>query len=376
VTAPDPGLERVRLLFRQFAARQCPGRSVVYERLALGVADDDGLLRLVLAAPPEQQRPSLLLAAVNLLLASEPAAALSAYYPSHGGWRSPDDGLWPSFTAFCAEHEAELASLLRERTTQTNEIRRCLALRLGLSRVSQHWPGPLALVEAGASAGLNLLFDQYAYRLGPGPAQGPVVISTELVGDTQCALGPPPEITSRLGLDLAPISLADPAARAWLEAFVWPEQPQDLATLRAAIDLALTGSIPTVTKADAVTDTARLISALPGHEPVVVFTASLLSYVAAPERADFSFRLDEVARHRPVAWIFAEAPGLLAAADITAPALTGPLARRNSRYVIGISLRSPGGPREDELLALADPYLRWLAPARSRDDDFAWVQAG
>jgi hypothetical protein len=32
--------------------------------------------------------------------------------------------------------------------------------------VSRRWPGPLALAEAGASAGLNLLFDRYRYRVG------------------------------------------------------------------------------------------------------------------------------------------------------------------------------------------------------------------
>jgi len=28
------------------------------------------------------------------------------------------------------------------------------------------------------------------------------------------------------------------------------------------------------------------------------------------------------------------------------------------------------------VLALADPYLRWLALARSPDDDFRWLPAG
>jgi hypothetical protein len=39
----------------------------------------------------------------------------------------------------------------------------------------------------------------------------------------------------------------------------------------------------------------------------------------------------------------------------------------------GASLRGPGNGRDDRLLALADPYLGWLAPARGSTDDFAWV---
>jgi hypothetical protein len=73
--------------------------------------------------------------------------------------------------------------------------------------------------------------------------------------------------------------------------------------------------------------------------------------------------------------VFAEAPGLLAAAGVSAPALAGPLAWRNGRYLAGVSLRGRG-PAETRLLALADPYVRWLAPAREAGDDFQWLPDG
>jgi hypothetical protein len=73
-----------------------------------------------------------------------------------------------------------------------------------------------------------------------------------------------------------------------------------------------------------------------------------------------------------VAWIFAEAPGLLATTPLSVAALGGPLAQRNVRYLVGASLR--GGARPDDVvLATADPYRRWLAPARHADDDFRWL---
>lgn len=75
-----------------------------------------------------------------------------------------------------------------------------------------------------------------------------------------------------------------------------------------------------------------------------------------------------------MAWAFAEGPGLLATAGLHIPALNGPLSRRNSLYAVGVSLRGPG-LRDDRLLALADPYLRRLAPARTTTDDFAWLSA-
>jgi hypothetical protein len=315
-----------------------------------------------------------LFAVVNHLLAVHPDAPLAAYYPTHDGHRPVDDGLFPAFLAFCADHAAELGTLLAGSATQTNEIRRCVALRLAFRQVGRTWPGPFALAEIGASAGLNLCFDQYRYRVGgqESGAESPVLISCDVRGDAPDGLlGPAPRITSRLGIDRQPVALADPRQRAWLEAFIWPEDVDGLATLRAAIGVAASTGTTTVVHGDATTDTARLLAELPGDEPVVVFTASLLSYLDAGARAAFAAQLDEAARRRPVAWAFAEAPGLVAGMGLELPALRGPLATRNTSYLVGTSLRGGG----DCVLAMAEPYLRWLAPARRADDDFAWLDA-
>ncbi|HEX3916011.1 MAG TPA: DUF2332 domain-containing protein [Caulobacteraceae bacterium] len=370
--------ERLRRLFLIFGATQCAGRSAVYEALSLAIAGDERLFGLLRDTPSDQQRPSLLFACVNLLLATDLGHELAAYYPIHGGVRSVDERLAPAFSAFCEAHRGALAGLLRQRSTQTNEIRRCVALALGLGHVQARWPGPLALMEVGASAGLNLMFDHYRYRLG-GPdvetgAGSPVVVSCEIRGAAPGAslLGAPPTITHRRGVDQHPIDLADPDARAWLEAFIWPEQVQDLATLRGAIELSRSNPAARVVSGEATADVARLIAELPGVEPVAVFTASLLSYLPLTGRRAFLAQLDEAAARRRVAWIFAEGPGLLATAGLTPPALSGPLAQRNSLYLVGASLRGAGGA--DTLLALADPYLRWLAPARDEHDEFHWVE--
>jgi hypothetical protein len=376
----DVEVQQLRRLFLFFAATQCRGRSLVYERLSEGVASDSGLLDLLMSTPRQQRRPSLLFGAVNLLLASHPDADLAAYYPVHGGRRPVDGHLLAAFAAFCGQHGDELRELLRTRSTQTNEIRRCVALRLGLEHVRQRWPGSLALVEVGASAGLNLLVDRYRYRVGgqetSAATASPVLISCQLVGGAPGGqvLGPVPRISSRLGIDSRPVNLADPAARAWLEAFIWPEQAEDLATLRGAVELAVSAGPVSVVPGDATADTARLLGELPGSDPVVVFTASLLSYLDAAGRTAFVGQLEEAAGRRPVAWVFAEAPGLVATTDLGLAALAGPVARRNSLCLVGTSLRGPG-IRDDTRLALADPYLRWLAPARDGRDTFQWLAA-
>lgn len=377
---PAAEAARLRDLFDVFGATHGRDRSLVYQALSKGVTSNDELLALLMRTPGDQRRPSLLFASVNYILAAHPDAALASYYPVHGGRRPVDDQLIATFAAFCAAHGDELDHLLRTGSTQTNDIRRCVALRLALGYVSERWAGPVALVEVGASAGLNLLPDRYRYRIGGQEmnpaADSPVVISCDLRGGTSA--GQPgwasTQITSRLGVDMRPVSLSDPADRAWLEAFIWPEDVQGLATLRGAIEFAVSTGVPPVVRGDAAADTARLLADLPGSEPIVVFTASLLSYLNARSRAAFLSQLDEIAQRRPVAWVFAETPGLVAATGVAIPALQGPLAKRYTVYLVGASLRDHGR-QDDGIVALADPYLRWVAAARQPADDFQWLPA-
>lgn len=79
----------------------------------------------------------------------------------------------------------------------------------------------------------------------------------------------------------------------------------------------------------------------------MVFTASLLSYLTAQERTALVAQLDQAVSHRPVAWVFAEAPGLAATTGLDIAALHGPLAQRNNRYLVGTSLRSTGDRHDD-----------------------------
>jgi hypothetical protein len=116
-----------------------------------------------------------------------------------------------------------------------------------------------------------------------------------------------------------------------------------------------------VVRGDAATDTARLLARLPGDEPIVVFTATLLSYLEPGPRVAFADQLSQASRRRRVAWVFAEAAGLVAATGVSAPGLPA-LAGNTTEYLVGASLRDPAGSQEDVLLGVADPYLRWLAP--------------
>src|SRR5262245_55878285 len=161
-------LEALSQRFVRFADQECGAYAPLYDRLARGIADDPELLTIAAHTRSGQQAPLLLLAAVHSLLLSGANHALSAFYPcvTHGAAVPPGDPL-PAFRAFCRDYRDALLELVSTGLVQTNEPRRCTVLLPAFAAVAHLAGGrPLALIEVGASAGLNLLFDRYGYDYG------------------------------------------------------------------------------------------------------------------------------------------------------------------------------------------------------------------
>ena len=152
--------------FERFAALEADGHSRLYGRLARAVATDRELLSLAAHAAPGQPAPNLFLAAVHHLLLGGADHPLRRFYPSVGGHGRGDPA--PAFRDFCRVHREYLAALLAARRVQTNEVRRCALL---VPAIGAAWrrleERPLALVEVGAAAGLNLGWDRYRYVYVP-----------------------------------------------------------------------------------------------------------------------------------------------------------------------------------------------------------------
>lgn len=138
-------------------------------------------------------------------------------------------------------HDALLAPWL-DGPPQTNEAGRSASIMAGLLWLARQVPPKFDLFELGASAGVNTMIDRYFYRLGDvevGSASSPMHIAPEWRGKGM-PLSPPEEfeIASVKGCDVAPIDLADPAAALRLKAYVWPDAPERLDRIDAAIKLA------------------------------------------------------------------------------------------------------------------------------------------
>ena len=312
--------------FRAFADVVERDGGTVYPAICRGVADDDEILSLLDVAPPPQRRPLLLLASVHFLLLSGAEHALAAYYDTVAQVRGlscdpPAGDITPVFTDFCRRHRAELEALIGTRRTQTNEVGRCTALLPGLCHVAAlyGWDEPLSLLDLGTSAGLNLLFDDYAYtfRAQEGGATVQAGDPTSAVA-LECSSRPGvevlpelrlPSMAERVGLDLSPVDPRSDEEARWLLACQWPDNPPRFARLRAALDnVRAVPDPPRLVRGDMVTDVPRIAATIADAGPLVVFHSWVAAYLDEGEQRTLATAVRALGRDRRVHYLYCESP--------------------------------------------------------------------
>jgi hypothetical protein len=315
--------ERLANQCRRFAEKEGRGYSPIYEHLASRLANDDELLDWLARTGDALRVPINLFAAVHYLARRDPDGALARLYRGEPG------DLWSTFRTFVDDHHAEIGELLISRTIQTNEVGRSAVLVPAMCAVAERFEHrPLALVEIGPSAGLNLFLDRYAVQYSDGrttgPSDSPVHLRCEIVGATP----PLPDgsglaITSRVGIDLAPVDVRDADAIAWLEACIWPDVPDRLERFRAAVRLARADA-PTIRRGDAVDLLVPTIEHVPDAQLPIVFATWALAYLPAERRERIHDLLAEVGGQRDLAFVTAEFPQVTPwYPESPAPTLTG-----------------------------------------------------
>jgi hypothetical protein len=338
-------IERVRERFAGAAAREFTPDSPLYARLAPQIAQDPDLPALAVLARPDQPLPVFFFGAVHYLLLQEPHHPLAAFYPSLGGSAAATADPYPAFRAFCLDHRDAIRTVLQTQRVQTNEVRRCACLLPVFGMVARRGGDrPLALVEVGASAGLNLLWDRYGYDYGTGRRYGdpdsPVQLHCELRGPHQPPLPATlPPVATRLGIDLNPVDLRDPVAGAWLRALIWPEHQERAHLLQAALRLAAPDP-PPLWAGDALDLLPRALAQAPAAATLCIWHSYTLNQFTAAARARFAAILTEHSRQRDLYRISME--GLM----------LGQPQVRLMTYTQGTA--------HEELLATCNPHGRWL----------------
>ncbi|MFM8896820.1 MAG: DUF2332 domain-containing protein [Actinomycetales bacterium] len=211
-----------------------------------------------------------IMAALHLLAIERQAPQIALHVPTLGGI-APDASPDPPrerirFRSAVIDAISEHADRIRaalDRVPQTNEVGRCIPLRIGLSHVARVSEGlSVRLLEIGSSAGLNLRADH-------------------LPGLGQLEVGPLPDIVERLGCDLHPIDPGSTAGRARLTSYIWLDDTDRYERLRQALDVA--GRVPArVVQQDAVEFTES-ISLVPGTATVLWHSAMWI-YLSPADR--------------------------------------------------------------------------------------------
>ncbi|MDE0002046.1 MAG: DUF2332 domain-containing protein [Rhodospirillaceae bacterium] len=278
----------LRARFQRFARVEAPDLdSPMYSELASGVYSDDELLAIAGHAMPGQPAPNMLFAAVQYLLLSGVDHPLAAHYPIMAGGESRPAPAFSRFRDFCLQHRESVVELVRTRRTQTNVVRRCTCLLPAFSLACRDTSLPLALIDLGASAGLNLNFDRYAYSyrrdglevLRWGPARAKIRLEAELRGAAD--LPPLPaaiSVASRDAIDLDPVDLDDPDQLLWLRALIWPEHVERHQQLIDAAGEMDQGNIR-MHGGDAAVILPSLLESVPfEHAPVVYSTIAFYQF--------------------------------------------------------------------------------------------------
>jgi hypothetical protein len=231
---------------------------------------------------------------------------------------TPDDEAVTELHSFCAEHDTELAAMLPNRRTQTNAVRRCTALLPAFEYLSRRASRqPLALVEVGPSAGLNLCWDRYGYeyvdeRTGKaistvyGDASSPVRLTTDVRG----VRSPPlperptelPAVASRVGLDRNPLDVTDHEDVTWLRSLIWPEHSERHALLRSAIAVAKDDP-PRLRTGDVLETLTCAIDEVPRETPVVVFDTQVRYQFDGAMDAQYRELIRKIGAERDLHWL-------------------------------------------------------------------------
>jgi hypothetical protein len=322
------------LVFAADAAASSP----CFDAWARAVAADPEVLAWIDTLPPLKRQPNIVFAAARWHGVAAPGP--------YAGLRE----------ALLGDDGTIRGTILRRRT-QTNEVGRLATLVPLFARIAAEERRPLALVEVGASAGLCLYPDRYAYRW------------TTDGSDVALPLAGAPELTSRVrgpaalpdahpvvgwrgGVDLNPLDVTDPDAGAWLANLVWPEEEDRRARLRSAIGV--TAADPPDLR------TGDLLEALPGlveeaaaYGVPVVFHSAVIAYLELDGRRRFAQLVSGLVGAGACRWVSNEGPRVLT--EVTAPGLGDPPGP--AQFLLGLDGRA---------VAWAHGHgaaMTWLTPA-------------
>jgi hypothetical protein len=235
------------------------------------------------------ERPLLLLAALRYDALHEGAS-----HPLHAAFTASApkaDGVSPEALASAmAPGRTRFYDALRDRAVQTNETTRAVTWLWPLRLLAEAGERrPVALVDMGSSAGLNLIADELPAPWTDG-------------NGAPLAIEPRPPVSLRLGFDISPLDVRSDDAATWLRACVWPSDTWRLDRLEQGI----TRFRASAARADgprleacALPDAPARVAVLPPDVLVVCMQTIVRDYLSDADRERYERGMHAALRERP-----------------------------------------------------------------------------
>jgi hypothetical protein len=255
-------------------------------------------VRSLVPARPTWDVPHRILAAVDYLVLDRRA-------PDYRG--GGDE--WPAFRAVLGAHVDFVGRFVREQPIQTNEPQRCWALLPLFLTVARAVGRPLDLLDLGAAAGFNLLWDRYRYEYeagGWGASSSPLVLrGEERTPFPADLLQTDVVVRRRLGVDLSPVDATTDQGLKLLACFTVDEARRE--RMRLAADV-LRQEPPELIRGDYVEVLPELLRERDEGALTVVFQTISTIYLPLASRERVRAIVDDAARNGPLAWISTPTP--------------------------------------------------------------------
>lgn len=338
--------------YRSYGASSFADDEPAYAQVCEHLGEHPELVELIADHDPDAQQPNLLFAAVHYLLLGGLDHPLRDIYD--GTSSLP---VAPLFADAVLSNRTAIDELLQNERTQTNEVGRSAVLALMLNDAYQRSEQPLAWIDLGASGGLNLNIDRFRieYAMGErsvatGPADAALHLKCDVRSGEPGISSTHAEIAWRVGVDRSPVQVADPDQARWLQACLWPSQPERHARMAAAIAVAQAHP-QRIIGADAVDGVAQALAEAPADAALVMTTTWVWYYLPeATKQAVLELLRDS---GRRVRWYSLEGRGVVAE-------LGQPTEREVIDSLIGRVELGGGTPDTSEVLGLSHPHGAWL----------------
>lgn len=292
-------LEDARKRYHFALAPEDYERLPFYSALLHGLEHDPLALELLASVRLEQRNPMLVLATLQLA-ALRGHDVLGPIYNDarHGALEDPDRAA--ALVLDVLHHEPSLVREELWRSTQTNEPGRSAVIQAVVRDLAAE---AINVVEVGASAGINLYFDEFPVR--DHDDGKPLTLVCEDVGPVDRSK-PLPSVRSRVGVDVNPLLLASEEDRLWLKSCLWPEERRRHDRFDAIVTAQPTWPTVTMLRGSAMDRLSDAIALCDDSAMTIIMNTWTVFYFTDDERVAYFNDVTRRCANDNVAWLSIE----------------------------------------------------------------------